>query len=302
MINRFSFSFLIMISLVFSVHAQLNIPDVKVVLGSKDLPQEMNLLINSVQQIEPTSYETVRTFAFSIDRYARLIKREDVFLLGKVEIYRTFLKSNGNLTKLPIDGNSLKTLKSALVKTKDPFIKWFLSSLIQDAQMLIDNPQFKEYVLMQNAGPADINKFRRVIKKSQLIQNWALALNPEAEDFLPSLNTLMLPRMKEALKNIENTFYLLAFQANLSPLPEPVKDEKDLKLFSLKTNLPAPAKKVTPVKTEKSVEEIIAPVLGEQPTPLPAPSAENWLEEENPPIELQKLPKPSNDADWLQDF
>ena len=35
---------------------------------------------------------------------------------------------------------------------------------------------------------------------------------------------------------------------------------------------------------------------------LPAPTKENWIEEQSSPIDLKKLPKPTDDADWLQDF
>jgi hypothetical protein len=60
---------------------------------------------------------------------------------------------------------------------------------------------------------------------------------------------------------------------------------------------------------KRSVEEIIdAPstltddeIKNTSELILPKPSNEVWLEE-NTPFNLEKLPKPTNDAGWLQDI
>lgn len=286
-----------------NVFAQINIADFRTIQGSKDLPIELNLLLNSLQANNPQSYEKIRLMAFSIDRYARSLKREDIFLIGKIEVYRILLKTNGATTKIPIDGTGLKIFQQAEAQVSDPFFKWLFKSLIQDTQMLLDNSQFKEYILLQNASATDLNKYRRVIKKSQLLQHWVQRITPEAEDFKTSFTNLMIPKMEEALKNVENSFYLISNHSNLDAPAEPITDEKDLKLFSIKSNVSAIPKRheKSPAK-EKSVEDILGPLDSEKLEPLPAPSAENWLIEENSPLDLENLPKPSNDADWLQDF
>ncbi len=285
------------------LNAQVNIPDVRTVHGSKDLPIELNLLLNSLQANKPQTYEKVRLQAFNIERYARALKREDIFLIGKIEVYRILLKTNGSSTKVPIDGNGLKTFQLAEVQVSDPFFKWLLKSLIQDTQMLLDSTSFKEYILLQNASVTDLNKYRRVIKKSQLLQNWVQKITPEADDFKTSFANLMIPKMEEALKNVENSIFLLSNHSNLNPPTEPLIDEKELKLFSIKINVSAePKRKEKVAVKDKSVEDILGPLTTEETEVLPAPSAENWLMEENSPPELENLPKPSNDADWLQDF
>lgn len=270
--------------------------------GGKDFPIELNLLINSYQLMAPERFERLLTETLLLDRYARTISKEDLFLIGKIEIYRTFLM-NASATRAPLDGVGLKVLRDSLAKTTDPFIKWFLNSLIQDAVALLDLPLFKEYLLQQSSPTIDINKYRRVLKKSQLIQNWVQKLNPEALDFADTLKTLMLPKMEEALKNVNTSLYWLAAQNLKAPMAEPVKNEQELKFFTIKVEGPKePVKPAIEAPKEKSVEEIIAPVLGPNSEDLPLPSSENWLEDENTPPGLQNLPKPASDADWLQDI
>jgi hypothetical protein len=75
-----------------------------------------------------------------------------------------------------------------------------------------------------------------------------------------------------------------------------------LKFFSLKEVKPVAQK---PVKKEKTVDDILAPITDEgknEEDALPEPSKEDWLNDDNAPTNLKNLPKPSNDADWLQDF
>jgi hypothetical protein len=300
--NKFFFIFIFLALQSQYVLGQHNIADKKVIAGSKDLPLEMNLLISSLQSQAPEKYGKVLEKIFALDRYARSLNKEDLFLIGKVEIYRTLLK-NTELPKQPTDGDSLKILRASLEKTNDPFAKWFLKSLIQDTVALLDLPLFKEFLLSQNATGLDFNKYRRVIKKSQIIQSWVLKLNPQLDDFEQTLRALMIPKMEEALNNIENSFFILASHARLEPLNAAITDEKDLKFFSIKTEgiKTAPVKVVTP-KEEKTVDDILGPLTGGGPVVLPVPSEENWVEEENVPPALKNLPKPSDDADWLQDI
>ena len=118
----------------------------------------------------------------------------------------------------------------------------------------------------------------------------------------------LAPRMIEAVRNIERSFYLLASQAPGITIGSPLKNESELKFFSIKTLQPKPASSAT-APTDKSVEDILAPIV-ETPLPkaptspldLPKPTQENWLQDDNAPSGLKNLPKPSNDADWLQDF
>ena len=293
---------LITISINASAQVVLAPSEKKVIEGSKELPSEINFLLRSLMSSDQALYDRVQSKVFSIDRFARLLTKEDLFLIGKLEIYRTLIKAGSSSSRIPLDGNSIKILKDSLSKTNDPFFKWFLDSLIQDAQALIDNSLFKEYILQLNTPGADLTKYRRIIKKNQLISGWVQKLNPKADDFRENFRTIMVPIMEECLTNVENSFQLLAVYGNRGELPAPISDAKDLKFFSIRTSTLEVKKTPVPLPKEKSVEEILSTVEAADPSSLPLPSSENWLDSENTPAELKNLPKPTNDGDWLQDF
>lgn len=281
-------------------------PSEKVLTGSKELPLELSLLVESLQKNNPDMLAKILPSVLKIDQYARVLSKEDVFMIGKVEIYKTLLKNYEGPSKISVDGASLKILRDALAKPKDNFITWFLLALLQDSKDLIANPSYKEYLLQKN-NSMRIEKveYRKLEKKSSLIQYWVSKIAPEAEDYPQGLRAILIPRMLEALKNIERSFYLLATQTPGAGVGEVLKNESELKFFSLKEAKPQP---VLPKPSEKTVDDILAPTLGTSPAAplsaqdLPKPTEENWLEDENVPSGLKNLPNPSNDANWLQDF
>ena len=65
----------------------------KVVTGSKELPLEINLLVDSLQATNPENYKAILPLAMNIDLYARSMSKEDIFLIGKIEVYKTLLKN-----------------------------------------------------------------------------------------------------------------------------------------------------------------------------------------------------------------
>lgn len=274
---------------------------VKVATGTKELPLEINLLVDSLQN-NPENYKKILPNLLNIDRYARTMTKEDIFLIGKIEVYKTLLKNYDEANKQPIDGASLTALKGAIAKTNDNFIKWFLQALLKDCEDLMSNKLYKEFLLQKNNNiKIEKVEYRKLEKKGELLQYWISKINPDSQDFPDNLKNDLTPKMMEALKNIARSFKLMAEDATLTPMAGALKDESEFKFFATKDVTPAQAPK-TKTADSKSVEEILAPVTDIQPQDLPQPSQENWLEEENTPPALQNLPKPSNDADWLEDF
>lgn len=269
--------------------------------GSKELPQELNLLLESLQGSASLNESQLNSI-MHIDSYARILSKEDIFLIGKIEIYKTLLKPDAAYPKAVVDGFSLKTLKDALKNTKDPFVSWFLKALLNDCETLLATPAFKDYLLQKNAGRLERLEARKIDKKVQLLYRWISKINPSSTDFEDNLKVDLLPVMAESLKNIEQSFFLMASETLFQPLAPLPTSVAGLKFFSAK----APKKKAakTPPK-EKTIDEILAPVTGEgvvAPKALPEPSSEDWLNEDDAPANLKNLPKPSDDADWLQDF
>lgn len=272
------------------------------ILGSKELPLELNLMLENLQQESGEAFPELVETVLHIDSYARVLSKEDIFLLGKIEIYKTLLKSNSYSAKAVVDGNSTKTLKDAIKNSSDPFITWFLQALLHDCEALLGTDVFKDYLLQKNAGRLERLESKKIDKKVQLLYRWISKINPESADFQQTLITELQPVIIESLKNIEQSFFLMASSTIFQPMPVIITSTSELKFFSLKKV----KKQVVKVqKTEKSVDDILAPITDEgkaPPTVLPKPSSEDWLEDENAPLNLKNLPKPSDDADWLQDF
>nr|BDT26789.1 hypothetical protein BHI3_02550 [Bacteriovorax sp. HI3] len=295
-IKTFTVSALLALS-VQNTHAE------KVAAGSKELPLEVNLLIDNLQNNNPDIFPKILPDLLNIDRYARSMSKEDIFLIGKIEVYKTLLKNYDAAIKQPVDGTSLTTLKAALGKTKDNFTKWFLQALLKDCEDLMSNKLYKEFLLQKNNGlKIEKVEYRKLEKKGELLQYWISKINPNAQDFPDTLKNDLTPKMLETLKNISRSFELMAKESSLSPLAPELKDETELKFFAVKDVAKTPAKPAAQTSESKSVEEILAPVTDVKPEELPQPTQENWLEDENTPASLQNLPKPSNDADWLEDF
>ena len=285
-------------TLVFS-QEKTEVPAAKI-QGSKETPLELNLLIDSLGN--SIALDKIQPIVMNIDSYARLLSKEDIFLIGKVEIYKTLLKNNENYSKATIDGNSTKTLKDAIKKTKDPFIKWFLQALLRDCESLLGTSNYKEYLLQKNNGRLERIELKKIDKKVQLLFHWVSKISPDSPDFQELFKAELLPYMMDSLINIEESFFLMATTTIFEPLPIIIKSASELKFFSLK-EIKIPKKKAA--LHEKTVDDILAPITEETKpidAPLPAPSKEDWLNEDNAPMNLKNLPKPSDDADWLQDF
>ena len=271
----------------------------KMISGSKELPLEINLLLTSLQNKDAENFDKILPIIMNIDQYARTMSKEDIFLIGKIEIYKTLLKNYSAPIKTPIDGATLSKLRNAIKRSQDNFVKWFLQALLKDSLDLINNLTYKEFLLQKDTNvKVEKLEYRKLKKKAELIQFWISKINSENQEAI--INELA-PKMLVALKNIQNSFYLMAKEASMSPMTQPLKKPEELKFFSIK--VPTPLKKETSLANEqKSVEDILAPITDTTSVELPKPTQENWVEEENAPPTLQNLPKPNNNADWLEDF
>lgn len=272
------------------------------IVGSKELPLELNLMLENLQQESGLPFPELVETILHIDSYARVLSKEDIFLLGKIEIYKTLLRSNSYSAKAVVDGNSTKTLKDAIKNSSDPFVIWFLQALLHDCEALLGTDVFKDYLLQKNAGRLERLESKKINKKVQLLYRWISKIKPESADFQQMLIAELQPVIIEALKNIEQSFFIMASSTIFQPMPAIISSTSELKFFSLKK---AKMQAVKVQKKEKSVDDILAPITDEGKAPpivLPKPSSEDWLEDQNAPLNLKNLPKPSDDADWLQDF
>jgi hypothetical protein len=269
------------------------------IVGSKEMPLELNLLIESLEN--SIGLEKILPLVMNIDSYARVLSKEDIFLIGKIEIYKTLLKTSESFPKGVVDGNSTQVLKEAIHKSRDPFIKWFLQALLQDCEALLSSASYKDYLLQKNNGRLERIELKKIDKKVQLLLRWISKINPDAPDFQDLIKADLVPVLMDSLINIEESFFLMATGAMIEQKVVLIKSPSELKFFTLKEV--KPVKKA--VVSKKTVEDILAPITDEAQAPeaiLPEPSKDDWLNQDNAPLNLKNLPKPSNDADWLQDF
>lgn len=287
-----------------TLQAQSNDLSVQKILGSKELPLELNLLLESYQSnndLEVLTTKTLMPIVQNIDHFARFISADHIFMIAKIEIYKTLLKTTAISPKAFINGDSLLTLQAAIKKASSPFTLWFLRALLRDSQNLLSSSLYKEYLLQKNNGNLEKREYKKIDKKVQLLYRWILKINTSSMDSLDNLENELRILSLECLKSIEQSFYLMAQSSSNANILATNKTKEELKFFSLKEI--KKDKKV--IKQSKSVDEILAPLTGaqqENSPSLPEPSPEDWTQEENTPQNLKNLPKPSNDADWLQDF
>ena len=292
------FLFLIICSQNITAQDKSVLPATTKITGTKNLPIEFNLMLDNLYgQI---SNEKILPIILNIDSYSRVLSKEDIFLLGKIEIYKSLLKNNTKFAKANIDSQATNFLRLALQKSKDPFVTWFLKALIEDCQALVSNPLFKIRNLQSNFNPQERAKIKKIDKKIQLLYRWISVINPNSPDFEGILKTELLAAELDALNSIEHSFYLLASSTNFETFNGLNKNPKDMKLFSLK-EIKAP---IQTEKKAKSVEDILSPVLGEPqgPEDLPQPTNENWLTEDDAPSNLKNLPKASEEIDVIDDI
>lgn len=234
-----------------------------------------------------------------IDSYARILNKEDIFLIGKIEIYKTLLKTNTIYPNALIDSDSIKTLKESIKKSTDPFITWFLSALLQDCHHLIGSSIYNEYILQKRSERVELKKIN---KKVKLIYRWLAIIKRDSSNFQEILKRELVPLMDEALKNIEESFFLMVSNTLFLPMPTVISTPDQFKFFQVAK---IEEKKLTDLKKDKSIEDILAPVTNENlpgNPPLPKPIEGEWPDNDFTPDKLKNLPKATDEADWLQDF
>lgn len=272
----------------------------KTIVVSKAMPLELNLILGNLHLYSPESVEKIRPVLYSIDYSARSFKPEDLLLLVKVEIYKTLLKSYDTPAKEPMDGKSIEAIKAALLKSNDNFMRWFLEALLKDSQDLISNPFYKEFLLQKDVNvKVEKIEYKKLEKKAELLQAWISKIHPDAEDFPDSLKSKLTIKMLEVITNIKNTLTFISRESSQKSKEQFPKMDSELKFFSYQDYIAPTVKKDSISPDSKSVEDILAPLTTETIEPaaekLPSPVKDDWTPDPN-------LPKPSNDAGWLEDF
>ncbi len=272
--------------------------------GGKNIPLELNLIVKNLNYYEEDLTKKHLTQLKSIDFLSQQLSKDAFFINTKLEIYKSLLKNETPLSKTKLDGSSMARLKLAISKSKNEFMVWFLNALLKDSEALINSNEYKEFLLTQayssNTGTKK-NENRRIEKKMQLLVYWIEKLNPDADDYPDNFKKILAKKLSVIITGLNASLLFIAREQKLNTnIPENWQ-WKSFSELSSNTNAKID-KKVENNPQSKSVEDILEPITNESPSTLPTPTQENWLEEGNLPDSLKNLPKPTNDAEWLEDF
>ncbi len=276
----------------------------EIITPNKEFPLEIRLIYQSLQtsNLSKEDVDKLKSISLFLDQVYTRISREDFYFVSKSEIYKTIIKfpASSNFFITPED---LPLFEKKLDSITDPFIFWIVKSTISDLKTVFSSRHYKEYLIQRLSGKFSSNETKRISKKIAFLNKLASFFNvnipDNLKDDLTSLQFESLHNLSAALFTLSLGTASNAFLNNL--------DNYQFKYFSFG---PPPAKNTEDTTTKKrSVEDIIdsPSTLDEDEIKnavkitLPKPSNEVWIEE-NTPFNLEKLPKPTNDADWLQDI
>jgi len=271
--------------------------DIKIVRPTNELPAELSLIYQSYQGPNANSslLQKILQYSFQIETYAPLINKEDLYFIIKSEIYKTILR-NGDSVKMIITPDDLKLIYDNIKKCDDPFLKWIQLSLASDARSVFNGKNYREYVLQNANGRLDTVIAKKTYKKLQILSRLFSQFNVDSSQGIKQdLQTLI----EKIINNVIQSLYIMSSETRFDKIPTISDDPSKLKYFKLELPTTNPIAKSSK-QSEKSVEDI----LDGEPAPqkMPIPVEEDWSEDKNSPLDLKKLPKPSNDADWLQDI
>ena len=275
-----------------------------VLQGGKNIPLELNMIVKNLNYYDGDLTTKQMANLKSIDFLSVQLSKDVFFINTKLEIYKSLLKNEAPMSKTKLDGSSLARLKLAISKSKNELMVWFLNALLKDCSTLVNSNEYKEYLLTNTSSSnlnAKKNEHRRIEKKMQILNYWIEKLNPDADDYPENFKKILGIKLIDVISNLNSSLLFIAREMKLkTTLPE----DWAFKSFSeVKPTQQSNAQKtILPKPENKSVEDILAPITNEGQNELPEPTQENWLEEGNLPDSLKNLPKPTNDAEWLEDF
>lgn len=279
---------------------------------TKKFPIEFELLFKFLQseELNPDERYQFERSIVEIDRLARSMNEEELLFVTKTEIYKTLLKPTDStaLKREMFNPQFMSTVRMALNNAKnDAFIKWFLTALEKDLTTLFNSTEYKDLMLLKNSRQTPPVDLLRVERRLELALKLAMNVNSESNS---QLRAELKTKSLSVLRNLENSFKLIALQSKFDPLSTEAS-LSNLKFFKADEVVANATKQQKEVKKDKTIDEILNPVLNSDSVnknaPLPKPVGEDdWLLD----AELNRmtapskteLPKPVDQTDWLPDF
>lgn len=294
----------------------------KIKLDVKNVPIEYKILIDSINHYT-LSKEDKNDLLSSVvisDTYFSQIPKKELFILTKMEIYKTILSfyKSSEYKSLRVDQRVINDLTKKATQLKDeihPFSHWILNAVIRDLSKIIKYKYYQTY-LTQKAQNKKLRNIEllKLDKKITLLTPWIRTfLRSNAEEINLSLRPLHF-RLVNKLAFLSKTI----FQTTSFESSPKVNDLNSLVLFKYSREL------TTRESTLKKIDDVIGnielfPTKSETETKvseLPKPSNDWFPQDDMEPLKVRKsdlfpkpdpnykkpesLPEPVND--WLLDI
>lgn len=244
--------------------------------ASSEVPAEFSDLIISIQRIEGQGAKSVEVQLKEIDSAFQMLSKEEIFFLTKTEIYKYFLR---NSPKLPLKSNSFSvesvTKLEKFLNQKEllPFVKWFLTGISRDLELIFNSEGFSSYLSYRLKPNVRLTqKIRKVKKRLELLLPWyELTQSSNVND----INKSFLPIMKKCLTSIKTQSTRLVLFSRFTDNKK-ASISSTMKFFKLQEGTISNNK-----LNRDGVNEILDPIIEEhKKAGLPVPTNE-WVPNEN---------------------
>ena len=283
--------------------------DKGVFTSSKELPLEMSFLLESLQtyHMTETEKESFSQSIFELDFSLSKLSKEEIYFLGKSEIYKIFLRP-ASKSSFDLASDLFQLLKKAQEKlmhenkSYHPFAIWLLMSIRSDLESIANSTVYTQFhnLAVSNGTFTSAEMIRMARKLSLILPVFNNFLEQTPEEFQDGIRPKMLKTLatisKHALQllqfayaqehDFKNTSVLLVFKKVTSENKQSVRpvtiDEILAPLFVPKTEpgFVAPEKLPPPVSGWDDNTILIAPTPDpsyQPPEKLPDP-IDDWYD------------------------
>ncbi|GEM_PF-6635448 len=254
----------------------------KINLSVSDMPSEYKIILNSVNHylLSKEDKDELLTSVVVSDTFFNKIPKKELFLLSKMEIYKTVLSYFKTSEYRPLRINQ-KTINELIKISEDsshelhPFPLWILKALIKDLKIIIKYKYYQTY-LTQKAQSKKLQNIEllKLDKKLTLLTPWVRTFKLSSAE---EINLLLRPLHFKILKRLAFLSETIYQTTSFEKMP-PLSNLDNLKKFKYSREL----------TNQESTLKKIDDVLG---------NIKLFPSKEENNTNISDLPKPSND--WI---
>ncbi len=271
-------------------------------------PLEFELILKFAQKnANENELKNISSIIRIIDTEGQKLTQEELMFVTKTEVYKSLLKPENND---PITMNfNYTALANELRNTrgkykKDPLFLWLINSLSEDLSSIIESTIFKDLMLIKKSDRGLTSDLQKIDRKLFLITKLALEVTTAADSATP---VSLIKKSLRTLENVQIAFQILAKYGRPAPISTEPLAPGAFRFFIENGELekndnnaqPDLRSAPKPTRNDKSIDQILAPVIEGKAQDLPKPVNEkDWAPSGS---NKKDLPKPVNETEWLPD-